>query len=173
MAPPSVLSLLSLFLLLGSVTADGGDRNDNKIKYPNAPELTFLYTVNITGGASYFIGEVPRGKRNVVAIVGGAFAGPKLKGTVAPVGGDWSLRDNNGTITADVRQTFKTDDGAYIQVFETGTTQSDGTAYVRLTFETGNEKYYWLSYIVAIGIIRLVGPGQLTIDTWQVCCPLA
>lgn len=92
-------------------------------------------------------------------------------GTVLPIGGDWALIDANhpnGTLTADVRQTFKTDDGAIIQVFETGSTQSDGSAYVRLSYETGSEKYYWLNSVVAIGILRLVGTSQLTIDAWQV-----
>jgi len=74
----------------------------------------------------------------------------------------------NGTLVQDVRQTFKTDDGHYIQVFETGATQSDGSAYVRLTYETGSEKYYWLNSIIAIGILRVVGTSDLTIDTWQV-----
>jgi hypothetical protein len=92
-------------------------------------------------------------------------------GTVLPIGGDWALIDannNNGTLTADVRQTFKTDDGHYIQVFETGSTQPDGSAWVRLTYETGSEKYYWMNSIIAIGILKLVSANELTIDTWQV-----
>lgn len=71
-----------------------------------------------------------------------------------------------------MRQTFKTDDGAYIQVFETGVTQPDNSSYVRLTFETGYEKYTWLNSVVAVGILRLVegggGSGGLRIDTWLV-----
>lgn len=88
-----------------------------------------------------------------------------------PMGGDWALTDANnvnGSLTANVRQTFKTDDGAFIQVFETGQLQPDGTAFVRLAYETGSPKYYWLNSIVAIGIIRLVSATELSIDTWQV-----
>lgn len=91
-----------------------------------------------------------------------------------PIGGDWALIDANdgasinGTVIQDVRQTFKTDDGAYIQVFETGSTQPDGSAFVRLTYETGSEKYYWLNSVVAIGILRLVSQSDLTIDAWMV-----
>jgi len=72
-----------------------------------------------------------------------------------------------------VRQTFQTDDGAIIQVFETGATQADGTAHVRLTYETGSQKYYWVNSIVAIGTIRPlpVPPGSLTIDAWQMKTP--
>jgi hypothetical protein len=89
-----------------------------------------------------------------------------------PFGGDWALIDanhpNTTMFTADVRQTLKTDDGAYIQVFETGSIQTNGEGWVRLTFETGTDKYYWLNTVIAIGIIRLAGPNQLTIDAWMV-----
>jgi hypothetical protein len=89
-------------------------------------------------------------------------------GKVLPIGGDWALIEANGTLTADVRQTFETDDGAHIQVFESGSTQPDGTAHVRFTFETGAEKYYWLNSIVGVGILKILPTGQLTIDAWQV-----
>ncbi|KAK3987678.1 hypothetical protein QBC44DRAFT_399862 [Cladorrhinum sp. PSN332] len=162
-----LLSILSMIFLPVSAAPTTTTTN----KSPKTPSLTFLYTLNITGGPVITIGETPRGRRIVAPIAGGTFSGPKLKGTVAPVGGDWALFDANGTITADVRQTLRTDDGAYIQVFETGTTQSDGTAYVRLTFETGSGKYWWLNYAIGIGIIRLVGEGELRIDAWQMTPP--
>ncbi|KAK4160168.1 hypothetical protein QBC43DRAFT_347438 [Cladorrhinum sp. PSN259] len=164
------LSLLSLLLLPITALPANNDIVASP-KPPKAPDLTFLYTLNITGGTVISIGQTPRGNRIVAPIAGGSFAGPKLKGTVVPVGGDWALFDANGTLTADVRQTLRTDDGAYIQVFETGTTQTDGSAYVRLTFETGSGKYYWLNYAIGIGIIRLVGDNQLRIDAWHMTPP--
>ena len=88
-----------------------------------------------------------------------------------PMGGDWALTDArnvNGSLTVDVRQTFKTDDGAFIQVFETGQLQPDGSAFVRLGYETGSPKYEWLNSVVALGIIRTVGTSEISIDTWQV-----
>lgn len=87
------------------------------------------------------------------------------------MGGDWALTDAtnvNGSLTVDVRQTFKTDDGAIIQVFETGQLQPDGRAFVRLGYETGHPKYYWLNSVVALGIISSVGASDISIDTWQV-----
>lgn len=87
------------------------------------------------------------------------------------MGADWSLADANnpnGTITVDVRQTFAVDDGAVIQVFETGSSQTDGTAHVRLTFETGSKKYYWINSVVAVGILRLTSATDLSIEAWQV-----
>ncbi|KAH8911612.1 hypothetical protein BR93DRAFT_924289 [Coniochaeta sp. PMI_546] len=143
-------------------------------KIPKAPGLSYLYTVNITGGPTTTFGPGPRGTRLAVPILGGKFSGPKLKGTVLPLGGDWPLIDANnpnGTITLDVRQTFATDDGAFIQVFETGSSQPDGTAHVRLTFETGSQKYYWINSVVGVGILRLGSSGEITIDAFQLTSP--
>ena len=67
-----------------------------------------------------------------------------------------------------MRQTFQTDDGAYIQVFETGAQQQDGTIHARLTFETGSEKYYWINYIVGVAVLRVLGETDVSIDAWQV-----
>ncbi|KAB5545837.1 hypothetical protein GE09DRAFT_1205184 [Coniochaeta sp. 2T2.1] len=137
---------------------------------PKAPGLTWLYSVNITGGETTVFGQGPRGIRFAVAILGGAFSGPKLNGTVLPIGGDWPLLDannSNGTVTLDVRQTFATDDGAFIQVFQTGASQPDGLTHTRLAFETGSEKYYWLNAVVAVGILRFQD-GHIAIDAFQV-----
>ncbi|KAK0636801.1 hypothetical protein B0T17DRAFT_626699 [Bombardia bombarda] len=160
-------AILPLLLLAGSSGAS------SKPKTPKAPGLTYLYQLNITGGAGVDVGVGPRGDRFVVPIASGSFLGPRLNGmygvcTVLPFGGDWALIDNKGVVVADVRQTFATDDGAYIQVYETGSSQPDGTSFVRLTFETGSPKYYWLNSVVAIGILRLVTNSSLSIDAWQV-----
>ncbi|KAK3402656.1 hypothetical protein B0T20DRAFT_342991 [Sordaria brevicollis] len=172
-----LLTLLSASLLLlpQTVSGAGPEALAPKDKYPKPPKLEFLYTVNVTGGETYNIGNGPNGLRLVVPILSGSFAGPKLKGTVLPAGGDWALfHTKDNSLVADVRQTFKTDDGAYIQVFETGVTQPDNSnsSYVRLTYETGYEKYAWLNRVVAVGVLRLVegvgggGGGGLRIDTW-------
>lgn len=183
----TIASSYCTLLLLCLGAAAGADK---PTKSPKAPGLTYLYTVNITGGEFYNVGAGPRGTRLVVPILKGNFAGPKLKGAspkqngvavplrfdissgvVMPMGGDWALTDGhnvNGSLTVDVRQTFKTDDGAFIQVFETGQLQPDGSAFVRLGYETGSEKYYWLNSVVALGIIRSVGTSDISIDTWQV-----
>jgi hypothetical protein len=47
---------------------------------PAKPDLTFLYTVNITAGTFVDIGTGPRGDQLVVPITGGSFVGPILKG---------------------------------------------------------------------------------------------
>lgn len=149
---------------------------------PPTPELTFLYTINITGGAAIPVGSDPRGKRLVLPIHGGSFAGPRLRGRLLPMGADWALVDaRDGVLAADVRQTLETEDGEHVLVFETGATQlgafareaganttTRSTACLRMAFETGSQRYYWLNSVVAVGVLRRLSPTRLTIDAWQV-----
>ncbi|KAI3391586.1 hypothetical protein diail_7044, partial [Diaporthe ilicicola] len=53
----------------------GGPRQPSA---PAAPALTYLFTANITSGATISIGSTPLGDRVFEPIVGGAFSGPKL-----------------------------------------------------------------------------------------------
>lgn len=73
----TLLSSLYCLLMLVSVGIAGGHRDKRP---PKAPGLTYLYTVNITGGELYPVGNGPRGIRLVVPILSGNFEGPKLKG---------------------------------------------------------------------------------------------
>lgn len=51
---------------------------------PAPPKLTYLYSANLTFGATISIGSVPEGIRNLQPVAGGTFSGPKLSGTVTP-----------------------------------------------------------------------------------------
>jgi hypothetical protein len=73
----TLISSLYCVLMLASVGLAGGHRDKRP---PRAPGLAYLYTVNITGGEFYPVGNGPRGIRIVVPIVSGNFEGPKLKG---------------------------------------------------------------------------------------------
>lgn len=62
--------------------------------------------------------------------------------------------------------------GANFFIQTSGPTQSDGGIILRIFFETGHPKNYWLNNIVAIGI--LYGPNDancVLIDAWQVSLP--
>lgn len=47
---------------------------------PAPPQLTYLYSANLTFGTTISIGSVPSGKRELLPISGGSFSGPKLSG---------------------------------------------------------------------------------------------
>ncbi|KAK1830943.1 hypothetical protein QBC39DRAFT_233231, partial [Podospora conica] len=133
---------------------------------PKTPKLTFLYSLNCTLGQSLDVGPSPVGTRVVIPITGGTFAGPKIKGKVHNLGADWGLIDAKGTFSADTRYHLETDDGAHIFIRTSGPAQPDGRLHLRLQFETGSDKYYWLNNIVGVGILKIEGSSAL-IDSWM------
>src|SRR5262252_11174408 len=63
------------------------------------------------------VGAVPLGTRRTAPIGGGAFEGPRLRGTVLPGGSaDWQLLRADGVLEMDLRLTLQTDDGALIEM---------------------------------------------------------
>jgi len=102
----------------------------------------------------------------------GEVVGPKLKGTVVH-GGDWGIRQKDGSVRTDVRVVIKTDDEAYIYLYYSGILymQEDNQIYVRTNaiFEASG-KYEWLNRVFAIGIGSNFDPkaGKLHYDFYQV-----
>src|SRR5215467_8320587 len=72
------------------VGAAGDARADDALK------SAFLFDLEITTGTSRPVPSVA-GTRVVVPVVGGTFAGPKLKGTIAEPSGDWIVRRSDGS----------------------------------------------------------------------------
>jgi hypothetical protein len=92
-----------------------------------------------------------------------------MTGTIVAAGGDWILQDSRGDYHPDVREILQTHDGAYIQLYQTGSgPQAGGVAYVHLTYVTGSEAYYWLNKVVAVGILTPISETEVTLDAWQV-----
>ncbi|KAK4665143.1 uncharacterized protein QC763_510980 [Podospora pseudopauciseta] len=137
---------------------------------PRAPGLTFLYSLNCTLGASLPVGAGPNGNRVVIPITGGSFKGPRLSGKVLPLGADWGLIDSKNTFSADTRYQLQTDDNVHIFISTSGPAQSDGFIHLRIKFETGSSKYYWLNNVIAVGILTS-GNGYVAIDAWQLTSP--
>jgi hypothetical protein len=110
----------------------------------------------------------PVGDQLVFIVKGGRIHGPGISGEVLPGGGDWLRAGTDGIGRLDVRVTISTDDGALIGYTSRGLIRvpDDGLArlaagerlsfaetYVRTTpkFETADERYAWISTVVAIG----------------------
>jgi len=99
------------------------------------------------------------GSRTVVAVTGGTFEGPKLKGKVIGPGADWPLRVSDTLRILDVRTILQTDDDqkiymTYRGVIRTPPAGQQGERYWRTTpiFETDAKKYEWITQIVAVGV---------------------
>jgi hypothetical protein len=107
----------------------------------------------------------------VVAVSGGTFDGPRLKGTVMGPAGDWIVQRHDGSRLLDVRALLQTDDGQRVYMMWRGIayTPPGGTLYARILpmFETGAAKYAWLNHIVAVGFYRPT-PGNILYRVYQI-----
>lgn len=117
---------------------------------PEAPALSYLYTSYVTVSSTISMGDGPLGTRLAIPITGGNFTGPLLNGTILNLGADWLLIDpKTGIYSPDTRYQFATSDGANIFVRSMGSlVTSLGEVHLRLVFETGSSKYYWLNNVI-------------------------
>lgn len=135
---------------------------------PTVPELEQLMQVVVTLAPALELGVTPVGKRRIIEITGGHFAGSELRGVVLPGGADWQIVRADGVAILEARYTLQTEDGALIYVQNRGVRHGPpdvlaalargeevdpATYYMRTTpiFETGSAAYAWLNDLVAVG----------------------
>ena len=130
--------------------------------------LRALFRAEIALAAPQELGESPLGRRRIIPITGGRFAGERLSGRVLPGGADWQVIRADGVADLDARYTLETHDGALIYVrnkgyrhgpedvmkrLAAGEAVDPSLYYMRTTpwFETGDARYAWLNRVVCIG----------------------
>ncbi len=135
---------------------------------PSLP-VEHLFTLKANLGGASVVQDGPQGTRVIVAVSGGTFEGPKLKGTIVPNSGcDWVTRRADGSLRLDVRITLQTDDGAAIYMAYNGIGKpQDGGNVLRTAplFETGDERYDWLNSVQAVAT-GASGQGSVTYDVY-------
>ena len=130
-------------------------------------KLQPLFRAEITLAAPQELGETPQGRRRIIGITGGRFAGERLSGRVLAGGADWQVIRPDGVADLDARYTLETSDGALIYVrnrgyrhgspetmrrLAAGQAVDPSLYYMRTTprFETGDARYAWLNRIVCV-----------------------
>ena len=141
-------------------------------------DTRLLMMLHVNVATPQNIGAVPHGTRRTALLSGGAFEGPRLRGTVVPGGSaDWLLLRADGVLEMDLRITLRTDDGALISMKSFGLRHGPpevmaaigrgemvdpATYYFRTTprFETAHPAYAFLNRLVAVasGDRRAEGP---------------
>lgn len=117
--------------------------------------------------------SVSLGARTVVAVTGGTFEGPKLKGRVLSPGADWPLAVRPDLRILDVRTLLLTDDDQRIYMSYRGIIHTppagQGERYWRSTpiFETDAKKYEWLTQAVFVGVSFQV-PQRVSYRIFQI-----
>lgn len=121
------------------------------------PALEFAFEETVTLDADVPVGPTALGTRNIVPITGGTFEGPGIRGTIMGGGWDWQLRRADGCLQIKADYMLRTDDGAVINVVNTGVScrAKDPNAVVRThpVFEAPQGKYDWLSQGCFIGTL--------------------
>jgi hypothetical protein len=137
---------------------------------PDALKSELLMDLELeTGGG----GGGSVGNRSIIAVTGGTFEGPKLRGKVLSPGADWPMTMGDGLRILDVRTVLMTDDDQRIYCFYRGVVYTppagQGERYWRITpaFETASEKYAWLNRIAAVGVSYTV-PQRVSYRIFQI-----
>src|SRR5213595_3323850 len=89
-----------------------------------------------TLSAPEVIGPLAEGLRVNVYVTDGEVSGPKMRGRLRPVGGDWLWLRSDGIGLLDVRATFELEDGALIYTTYGGVADLGPDGYER--FLAGN-----------------------------------
>ena len=97
------------------------------------PSLTRVYRLEATLGETLDLGDLAQGRRRIVPLTGGTFAGPGLHGKLLPgSSADWQIVLPNGTALGDVRYTLQTDDGDLLYVQSRGVRHGSADVLERL-----------------------------------------
>jgi uncharacterized protein DUF3237 len=127
---------------------------------PPPPGFEYLGSLQVQTGTRTVVENGPQGTRTIVQIVSGRFEGPRLKAAVQIPAGDWITNRADGSYRLDVRLTLKTDDGALILVTYNGigqTTPNGASLRATPLFETGDQRYAWLTRLQAVAVGERVG----------------
>jgi hypothetical protein len=97
------------------------------------PQLTKIFRLEASLGEALDLGNVAQGRRRIVPLTGGNFAGPELNGTLLPgASADWQIVLPDGTALGDIRYTLQTDHGDLLYVRSQGVRHGSADVLARL-----------------------------------------
>ena len=108
------------------------------------PRLTKIFRLEASLGEALDLGNVAQGRRRIVPLTGGTFAGPELNGTLLPgASADWQIVLPDGTALGDIRFTLQTDGGDLLYVRSQGVRHGSAEVLARLSRgeEVGASEY--------------------------------
>ncbi len=84
------------------------------------PTLTFFCTLEVELTKPIAFGQGREGVKRTIPIKGGRVTGPNVSGHIHDHGADWQTLLHGDVIGIDARYVFETDDGALIEMRDTG-----------------------------------------------------
>jgi hypothetical protein len=151
----------------------------------DAPRLAFAFEVRADIGPSEHVGNGPGDVLDFTPVTGGTVDGPRLRGSVVPGGGDWSVQRGPTVYELDARYLIRAEDGSLIDVVnrgfyrtssaeamaraEAGEDLGDSEVYFRTSpvFRTDAPQYRWMAETVFVGVAR-DDAGQVCIRFFEV-----
>ena len=135
----------------------------------SALQTKYVFSLAIKVGAPIVAGDIGHGIRRVIPILGGEVFGDGIKGTIFPVGADFQVIRPNGFTELEAKYAFEMDDGAIVYIENNGIRFGPKELLDRIAkgeivdptriyfrsvpkFETGAEKYRWLTENLFIGV---------------------
>ena len=130
------------------------------------PELEHICSYWATLSPPEIIGPLAEGHRINVYVTNGEITGPKMRGRLRNVGGDWLCLRPDGIGILDVRATLELDDGALIYTSYGGVADFGRDGYGRFLagnpparvplriaprYYTGHSAYLWLNRLQCLG----------------------
>jgi|SRR5579872_5912517 len=151
---------------------------------PTPPQLSFVMELRVNVGTPVEIGDVPGGRRRIIAIDGGTFEGPDVRGTVRAGGADWQIIRGDGVTELEARYTLETDAGELIYVRNAGIRHAPAGVMQKLlagdpvdpslvyfrtvpVFETSTARLQWLTRAIFLAAGER-HPRDVVIRVWRV-----
>ena len=148
------------------------------------PKLTLVMTLRVQVGPPMELGEVPRGRRRIIPILGGSFDGPNIRGKVLAGGADWQIVRADGLAELDTRYALQTEQGSLIYIQNAGMRHAPPDITKKLlageavdpaqvyfktvpTFETSAPELQWLTRAIFVGTGERY-PSEVIIRVWKV-----
>ena len=148
------------------------------------PTLSFAMTLRVHVGTPVEFGEVPRGRRRVIPILGGTFEGPEIRGRVLEGGADWQIVRPDGLAELDTRYALQTERGSLVYIQNAGIRHAAPDVTRKLiagepvdpsqvyfktipVFETSAPELHWLTRAIFIGTGERY-PNEVIVHVWKV-----
>ena len=98
-----------------------------------APELKHICDIDVEVGPVRDLGPTPRGRRRIVAILGGRVHGPRLEAAIVPGGADWQYVRSDGVVELEARYSIRTPDDVEIAITNRGLRRAPPEVMERLS----------------------------------------
>lgn len=155
-----LISLATTFLFFQKLSAQSANNGENENSYKDF-KTEFIWDAKVKIANTINVGESKRGLNRVIPIIGGTFAGPKIKGEVLSGGEDCQLVRPDGDTELNARYLLKTDDGYIIQILNKALIHTDAKTkafYCKSVLDIEAPKdspYDYLNHAIFIGTLTM------------------